>query len=94
MQKLNRKDLVEIVSEEAHLSKKDARAAIDLIFDNIEQTLLEGQEVNITNFGVFTPKKRQQRDGTDPKTHKRITIKDTTSVVFRPCKYLKGKLND
>ena len=94
MQKLNRKDLVEIVSEEAHLSKKDARAAIDLVFDNIEQALLDGQEVNITNFGVFTPKTRQQRDGTDPKTHQRITIKETNSVVFRPCKYLKGKLND
>ena len=94
MQKLNRKDLVEIVSEEAHLSKKDARNAIDLVFDNIERALLEGQEVNITNFGVFTPKKRQQRDGTDPKTHQRITIKETNSVVFRPCKYLKGKLND
>ena len=93
MQKLNRKDLVEIVSEEAHLSKKDARAAIDLVFDNIEQALLDGQEVNITNFGVFTPKTRQQRDGTDPKTHQRITIKETNSVVFRPCKYLKGKLN-
>ena len=93
MQKLNRKDLVEIVSEEAHLSKKDARNAIDLVFDNIERALLEGQEVNITNFGVFTPKKRQQRDGTDPKTHQRITIKETNSVVFRPCKYLKGKLN-
>lgn len=94
MKKLNRKDLVEIVSEEAHLSKKDARAAIDLIFDNIESALLEGQEVNITNFGVFTPKKRQERLGTDPKTHKHITIKETNSVVFRPCKYLKGKLND
>ena len=93
MQKLNRKDLVEIVSEEAHLSKKDARNAIDLVFDNIEQALLEGQEVNITHFGVFTPKKRQQRDGTDPKTHQRITIQETNSVVFRPCKYLKGKLN-
>lgn len=94
MQKLNRKDLVEIVSEKAHLSKKDARAAIDLVFEQIEKGILEGKEVNITNFGVFSPKKRQQRDGTDPKTHKRITIKETNSVVFRPCKYLKGKLND
>ena len=93
MQKLNRKDLVEIVSEEAHLSKKDARNSIDIIFERIEQAILDGKEVNITNFGVFTPKKRQQRDGTDPKTHKRITIQETNSVVFRPCKYLKGKLN-
>ena len=55
MQKLNRKDLVEIVSEEAHLSKKDARVAIDLIFDHIESALLDGQEGNITNFGARTP---------------------------------------
>ena len=82
MKKLNRKDLVEIVSEEGHLSKKDARNAIDIIFDHIEEAILSGQEVNITNFGVFTPKKRQQRDGTDPKTHQRITIKETNSVVL------------
>ena len=93
MQKLNRKDLVEIVSEKAHLSKKDARIAIDIVFGNIEQALLNGEEVNITNFGVFTPKKRQQRDGTDPKTHARIVIQETNSVVFRPCKTLKTKLN-
>ena len=94
MTKLNRKDLVEIVSEEAHLSKKDARIAIDIVFNNIEAALLQGQDVNITNFGVFTPIKRQQRDGTDPKTHKRIVIKETNTVSFKPCKYLKGKLND
>ena len=93
MQKLNRKDLVEIVSEEAHFSKKDARAAIDLIFDNIEQALLEGQEVNITNFGVFTPKTRQAREGTDPKKHTRITIKEKRSVSFRLSKSLKAKIN-
>ena len=94
MQKINRKDLVEVVAEEGHLSKKDSRVAIDLVFDLIEKSMMNGQEVNITNFGVFTPKTRQQRDGTDPKTHQRITIKETNSVVFRPCKYLKGKLND
>ena len=93
MKKINRKDLVEIVSEEAHLSKKDARHAIDLVFDQIQKAILSGQEVNITNFGVFTPKKRQQRDGTDPKTHQRITIKETNSVTFRPCKTLKNELN-
>ena len=93
MKKINRKNLVEIVAEGAHLSKKDARKAIDLVFNHIRQSVLSGQEVNITNFGVFTPKKRQQRDGTDPKTHQRITIKETNSVTFRPCKLLKDELN-
>ena len=93
MAKLNKKNLVEIVSEEGHLSKKDARVAVDLVFDSIEQSLINGQEVNITNFGVFTPIVRQQRDGTDPKYHNRIIIKQRKSVSFRSCKTLKEKLN-
>jgi len=93
MPKINKKDLVEVVAEEGHFSKKDSRVAVDLIFDLIEKSLLNGQEVNISNFGVFVPKTKQSRDGTDPKTHKRIIIKQKRTVTFRPSKELKGKLN-
>ena len=93
MKKFNRRDLVQIVADEAHLSKKDARAALDICFGEIEKALLEGQEVNITNFGVFTPKVRQEREGTDPKKHTRIKIESKRSVSFRLAKSLKAKLN-
>ena len=93
MKKLNKRDLVQIIADEGHLSKKDARVALDLCFDLMEKALLDGQEVNITNFGVFTPKTRQSRDGTHPKKHTRITIKETRSVSFRLSKALKAKLN-
>lgn len=93
MKKINKRDLVQVVSDDGHLSKKDARVAVDLVFDLIEQSLLKGQEVNVTNFGVFTPKTRQSRDGTHPKKHTRITIKEKRSVSFRLSKQLKEKLN-
>ena len=93
MNKLNRKDLVELVSEEGHLSKKEARTAVDIVFDHIAEALVNGQEVNITNFGVFSPKERKQREGTDPKSHKRIVIKKKRSVTFRLSKQLKGDIN-
>ena len=94
MKKLNRKDLVELVAEEGHLSKKEARQAVDIIFDHIADALIEGQEVNITIFGVFEPKVRKQRDGTDPKSHERIVIKEKRSVTFRLSKQLKGNINN
>ena len=93
MQKINKKDLVEVVAEEGHLSKKDSRVAVDLVFDLIEKSILDGQEVNVTNFGVFTPKTKQSRDGTDPKSHQRIRLKEKKTVTFRPSKQLKEKLN-
>lgn len=93
MKKLNRKDLVELLSEEAHLSKKEARNAIDITFGLMEKALLNGEEVNITNFGVFMPKQRQEREGTHPKQHNRIVIKSKRSVTFKLSKNLKQKLN-
>ena len=93
MKKLNRVDLVEIVSEEGHFSKREARDAINIIFGYIENAILEGQEVNITNFGVFSPKVRQEREGTDPKKHHRIVIKKSRAISFRVSKSLKAKLN-
>lgn len=93
MAKLNRQDLVDAICEEAHLSKKDARAAIDVAFGKIEEALLNNQEVNIANFGVFVPKVRQSRDGTHPKSHDRIIIKETRTISFRLSKSLKEKMN-
>ena len=93
MSKFNKRDLIEQVSEKAHLSKKDATKAIEEAFDLIEAQLLAGNEVNITNFGVFTPKTRKRREGTDPKKHTRIVIDENRSITFRVSKALKGKLN-
>lgn len=93
MDKINKQDLVNAICEQAHLSKKDARNAVDVAFGLIEQAILNGQEVNITNFGAFVPKVRQSRDGTHPKSHDRITIKEAKTVSFRLSKALKDKLN-
>ena len=93
MKKVNKSDLVEMVAEQAHLSKRDARAALDLCFDSIIEALLRGEEVNITNFGVFTPKMRKSRAGTHPKKHTPLTIEETRSISFRVAKELKENLN-
>ncbi len=93
MKKLNKRDIVDLVAEQAHLTKKEARASVDVVFDLIAEALLNGQEVNITNFGVFESKVRQARNGTDPKTHKIITIEETKTITFKPAQILKDKLN-
>ncbi len=93
MNKFNKKDLFEQVAEEAKLSKKEAKAIIEKVFDVIQRGLLLGEEVNITNFGVLTPKTRVERIGTHPKTHEIMTIKGGTTIVFRPAKSFKAKLN-
>lgn len=94
MDKLNKNELIEMVAEKAKVSKRDAREAIECALDLIEQALIEGKEVNLTNFGVFEPKVRQGRVGTHPKEHTKIAIEETKTISFRVSKSLKARLND
>ena len=93
MEKINKSDLIDIVSEKTHLSKKDAENAVCLVFDLIEKSLIQGNEINISNFGTFTPVTRKKRLGTDPNTHEQVTLKEKNSVSFKPAKAFKKKLN-
>jgi len=93
MEKINRSDLIDLVAEKAHLSKKDAKIALDAVVDVITDSLMNDTEVNITNFGVFTPKTRLSREGTDPKTHKKIEINERKAITFRVAKTFKEEIN-
>ena len=63
MKKINRKDIIDEVSERAHISKKDSENAIREFIEVIQEALLEGKEVNITNFGTFSPMVKKSREG-------------------------------
>lgn len=93
MKKINKLDLIEIVAEEAHLSKKDASNAITVTFDTIKEFLENNTEVNVSTFGSFVPIVKQSRKGTDPTSHKEITISSKKSVSFKPSKIFKEELN-
>ena len=93
MKKINRKDIIDEVSERAHISKKDSENAIREFIEVIQEALLDGTEVNITNFGTFIPMTKKGRTGTDPKSHQKIQIEETKTVSFKLAKSLKEEFN-
>ena len=92
MSKINKNDIVTMVQEEAYLSKKDAKAAVDLTFSFIAEALEAGRDVDISNFGSFNVKTRKERVGTSPETHEKITIKERKMVSFKEAKSLKERI--
>lgn len=93
MVKLNKNEIIDLVAEKAHLSKSDAKTAVDTTFELIENALLDGESVNIKNFCVFEPKAKSGRKGTHPKEHTIIDIKPKNTVVIHLAKEFKAKLN-
>lgn len=89
---MNKVDLVELVAVKAKLTKKDAEAAVDALFDGIEHALIKGEAVKVSGFGGFSVRHRESRLGVNPSSGKHITIPAANAVVFKPSKSLKEKL--
>jgi integration host factor subunit alpha len=50
---LTRDDLAEAVREEIGFSKAESRQLVDLVLESVVQALERGDDVKLTNFGVF-----------------------------------------
>ena len=86
---INKKNLAEVVSNELDITKKAAAVAVDAIFNEITTTLENGGKVEISGFGKFEVKKREAREGINPKTKEKINIAPSKSPVFKASKVLK-----
>lgn len=89
---MNKSDLVNAVSAEVELSKKDTEKVVNAVFKNITDALTKGDKVQVIGFGTFSTRKREARKGRNPATKEEITIPATTVPVFKAGKGLKDKV--
>lgn len=68
-----RKEIVDRLAEKGY-TKKDARTILDDVFTMINEVLLDGDDVVIHGFGMFTVKDIKERESIDVNTKERITI--------------------
>jgi len=89
---VNKSDLVNAVSAEVELSKKDTEKVVNAVFKNITDALAKGDKVQVIGFGTFSTRKREARKGRNPATREEITIPATTVPVFKAGKGLKDRV--
>ena len=82
-------ELVSQVAEQAGFTKKDARAAVDAVFDSIRVSLAKGEKVQMVGFGNFEVRQRAARKGRNPQTGEEIEIAATKVPAFKAGKALK-----
>lgn len=86
---MTKQDLVDAVSYEVGLSKKDAGRAIDAVISGITKSLKKGQRVSLVGFGTFEVRRRSAREGRNPQTGQTLTIPARKTPAFRAGKNLK-----
>ena len=71
------------------ITKKEAAAAIDAVFDVVKDALAAGDKVSLVGFGSFSVKERAAREGRNPRTGKPLKIAAKKVPVFKAGKALK-----
>ena len=86
---MNKTELVAAVAAKAELSKKDAEAAVNAVFDSVKDAHAQGDKVSLIGFGTFSVKTRAARTGLNPRTKETIEIPESKVPAFKAGSALK-----
>ncbi len=85
-------ELVNKIAAKADLSKKDAEKALNAVVNSISEALADGEKITLVGFGTFDVKKRDAKEGINPRTKAKITIPARTVPTFKAGKALKDSV--
>ncbi len=90
---MTKADLIEDVSRQVELTRKDSEIIVETIFDSIVHSLRAGDKIEIRGFGSFRTRQRNPRVGRNPKTGDRVEVPAKKIPFFKPSKELKDLVN-
>ena len=74
--------------------KKDLEKFIDIILDEIKQSLKRGDRVELRGFGIFSTNTQKARISRNPKTGEKVNTPQKKTIHFKMAKELFKKLNN
>ena len=90
---INKTDLAAKLAETLDISKTTAAKAVSALVALMTDTLIEGEQIRIADFGTFEIRERSARTGRNPKTGEAVEIPACKAVGFKASKKLKEAVN-
>ncbi|WP_391483025.1 integration host factor subunit beta [Nereida sp. NH-UV-3] len=90
-----RSELIQkIADEKPHLYQRDVEKIVNTIFEEIIDAMSRGDRVELRGFGAFSVKKRDARQGRNPRTGEAVSVDEKHVPFFKTGKLLRERLND
>lgn len=89
---LTKMNFVDVLYDRMGLSRSEAATVVETIFSEIQQALLEGRDVKLSNFGTFSTRDKVARPGRNPKTGEAHEISARRVVTFVPAPHLRDSV--
>ena len=90
---MTKAELIEIISKETEVSKKDIGLVVNLIMENIGDALVNDDKVELRGFGSFKVKRRRSRLARNPRTGEQVEVPAKRVPYFKVSNELKDRLN-
>ncbi|ARC35406.1 integration host factor subunit beta [Paracoccus yeei] len=89
-----RSELIQKISEEnPHLFQRDVERIVNTVFEEIINAMARGDRVELRGFGAFSVKKRDARQGRNPRTGESVSVDEKHVPFFKTGKLLRERLN-
>lgn len=86
---MTKAEIVELISREIEVPKKDIAFIIDSFFEKVKKTLARGELMELRGFGTFGFKIRKARTARNPRTNQRVDVPEHVIMFFKPGKEFK-----
>lgn len=90
---ITRVDLAEAVYRCVGLSRKESAILVQMVLNELADTLAAGETVKLSSFGSFVVRAKSERIGRNPKTGIEVPITQRRVLVFKPSSVLKARVN-
>lgn len=88
-------ELIQKIAEEnPHLYQRDVERIVGTIFDEIIEAMADGHRVELRGFGAFSVKRRDARQGRNPRTGDAVKVEEKFVPFFKTGKLLRERLNE
>ncbi len=89
---LTKAEIVDHLSREIGINKREAKEIVELFFKKVGDFLTHGHLVKLSGFGNFNLHDKKERPGRNPKTGEEIPVSARRVVTFRSGQKLRARV--
>lgn len=91
---MNKSELIEKLAVKTGINVMQAEEVVNLIYNKMKETMVNGGRIEIRGFGSFVVKEYQAYQGRNPKTGEKIPVPPKKLPFFKVGKELKERIDN
>jgi len=91
---MTKADLIQAISQETGIILKDTKIIVDALLDNIKESMINGEHIELRGFGTFKNRVRKARVARNPNTKDLVHLPERVIPTFKFSKFFINEVMD